>query len=150
MRTEAFQSNMLETANMALGIVRILDKIGSHGGIPEGCESILSKGISFVDEAKGGMATITGSTRQADSFHGSFGPSSLVTDVCIVFKDKCTKDLEDRLNRYRDLLTNLHSGSSDVDSSIVPEMESFFEAIFDILTMNEDPTVSSYSQPFCR
>lgn len=148
--------NTLNSAEMALGIQRVIDSIMRKEEPPSECQEFLERGIEFLGEAEAGGALISGTElEQADSFKGTFSPLCMATDVYITFKSvpensNDYKQVSDLLNSYKGTLTNISraGAQSQSDPKQLEEIGSFFEVLFDLLGRQADPITKEYSQPF--
>jgi hypothetical protein len=148
--------NTEDALEMALGVRRALDSVMRKETPSSECEELLNKGISFLDEAKGGEALISGSYEEADSFNGTFLPLCLATDVCIRFINGTSckgeqKKIGDLLNGYKKILQQIRKKKSKgkVQPVKLKEIASFFEVLSKLLLQQADPMMKDYSQP-CR
>ena len=147
--------NSIDSAEMALGIQRVIDSIMREEEPPLECQEFLVRGIEFLDEAEAGGALISGTLEQADSFKGTFSPLCMATDVYITFKnapDKSDdyKQVSVLLNGYKTILTGIKDAGTrhEPDQKQLKEIGSFFGVLFDLLSRQADPITKEYSQPF--
>jgi hypothetical protein len=146
--------NTEDVLEMALGIRRALDSVIRKESPPSECGEFLEKGISFLDEVKGGEALISGSPEEADSFNGTFLPLCLATDVWIKIKNGTSsngkqKKIGELLNGYKEKLQQISGeDSSNVEPKGLQGINSFFEALSKLLLQQADPMMKEYSQPY--
>jgi len=141
--------NAEDVLEMALGVRRALDSVIRKKLLPSECGEFLKKGISFLDEVKGGEALISGSPEEADSFNGTFLPLCLATDVCIKFKRDEQKKIGELLNGYKEKLQQIsREDSSNAEPEVLKRINSFFEALSKLLLQQADPMMKEYSQPY--
>lgn len=148
--------NTLNSAEMALGIRRVLDNVMRQEEPPSECKVFLDKGIEFFEEAEAGGALIAGTPlEQAGSFKGTFSPLCLATDVYITFRNAPEgkggfKEVSDLLNSYKGSLRRIRETGiqCQIGNEQLAEMGSFFGVLFDLLARQADPVTKGYSQPF--
>ena len=145
--------NTEDALEMALGVRRVLDSVMRKEAPPSECKKLLKKGISFLDEAKGGEALISGSPEEDDSFNGTFLPLCLATDVCIKFTNGNSNSGEQKrigelLNGYKETLQQIKNSKGSVGQIKLREIASFFEALSKLLLQQADPMMKDYSQPY--
>ena len=147
--------NTEDALEMALGVRRALDSVMRKETPPTQYGQVLEKGISFLDEAKGGEALISGSPEEADSFNGTFLPLCLATDVCIKFTNGTSNTggqerIGELLNGYKEALQQIREKNSkgNVKLKRLKEIASFFEALSKLLLQQADPMMKDYSQPY--
>lgn len=148
--------NSIDSAEMALGVQRVIDSVMRREDPPAECQEFLTRGIEFLEEAEAGGALIAGtSLERVDSFKGTFSPLCLATDVLCTFKDvpQDSNDytqVSDLLNEYKATLTNIRKTEirCQPDREQLSEIDSFFGVLFDLLSRQADPITKEYSQPF--
>ncbi len=148
--------NSIDSAEMALGIQRVVDSVMRQEELPLEYREFLERGIEFLDEAEAGSALISGTPlEQTDSFKGTFSPLCMATDVYITFKDAPDKSDDYKqvsvlLNGYKTILTGIKDAGTrhEPDQKQLKEIGSFFGVLFDLLSRQADPITKEYSQPF--
>ncbi|MCK5565787.1 MAG: hypothetical protein KAJ07_11120 [Planctomycetes bacterium] len=148
--------NTINSAEMALGVQRVIDSIQRHEEPPTECSRFLDKAIEFLVEAQAGGALITGTTLEGvSSFKGTFSPLCMATDVYISFRSESEtsddyKKVNDLLNGYRKTLTGIKEGGIryETEPEQLNHMEGFFGVLFDLLSQQADPLMKDYSKPF--
>jgi len=146
--------NTEDSLEMALGVRRALESVLRKEDPPPKCRSLLDKGITFLDEAKGGEALISGLSEEADSFNGTFLPLCLATDVRIRFigeaasKDENNK-IGELLDSYKNVLLQIKKkkSKSKINPEKLKEITHFFEDLSELLLQQADPMMKEYSQP---
>jgi len=146
--------NTEDSLEMALGVRRALESVLRKEDPPSKCRSHLNKGITFLDEAKGGEALISGLSEEANSFNGTFLPLCLATDVRIRFVGEAASKNEDKkigelLSSYKNALLQIKekAAQSKIEPEIIKEMAGFFEVLSKVLLQQADPMMKEYSQP---
>jgi len=146
--------NTEDSLEMALGVRRALESVLRKEDPPLKCRNLLDKGITFLDEAKGGEALISGSPEEADSFNGTFLPLCLATDVRIRFVGDAASEgknnrIGELLNSYKNALLQVKNekSKSKIEPEKLKEIASFFEVLSKLLLQQADPMMKEYSQP---
>lgn len=147
--------NAEDLLEMSIGVRRAVDSVMRKKDPPSECRGLLDKSITFLDEAKGGEALISGVPEEADSFNGTFLPLCLATDVCIKFISETPNRGEDKkigelLNQYKETLEQIKKkgSKSNIEPAKLKEIGSFFEALSKLLFQQADPMMKEYSQPY--
>lgn len=147
--------NTEDSLEMSLGVRRAVESVMRQTNPPSECTEHIDKAISFLEEAKGGEALISGAKEEADSFNGTFLPLCLATDVCIRFVSGTPNSCEDKkigelLNQYKETLGQIKKKGSkgNIEMAKLKEIASFFEALSRLLLQQADPMMKEYSQPY--
>ena len=148
--------NTEDSLEMSLGIRKAIDSVIRKEEPTSECSRLLKEGISFLDEAKGGGALISGVTEDASSFNGTFLPLCLATDVWISVKEEASDESNDYtkvgslLSSYKSVLEEIEEKGSmaDVEERTLREVAGFFEVLFRLVLQQGDPMTKQYSQAY--
>ena len=149
----------IDSAEMALGVRRVLDAVKNGRSVPEEYVVFLDRGVKFLSEAMAGGALISGMVSEADSFSGTFSPLCIATDVYIVFKNDKPEKKDDYgsrgkigqlLSSYENTLKQIKARDTETvfDEARLTEIEAFFKILFDRLLQRTDPIGQEYSRAY--
>jgi hypothetical protein len=146
--------NTGDSLDMALGVRRAVESLLRKKDPPSECREFLDGGITFLDEARGGEALISGA-EEADSFNGTFLPLCLATEVRIRFIGDASNGGEgtkigELLNQYKETLKQIKEkgAKSNINPVKLKEIGSFFEALSRLLLQQADPMMKDFSQTY--